>query len=301
MNRGAALLVFGVFLSLALAGCLGGGGEADGGPDDPAAPSKPVDQDAAKGQILGIVVTDESQPIRGVEIATTPSEYKATSDEGGHFVIPNVEPGTYTLLANRLGFQSYATKVEVVAGQAVEKTIQLTALAIKESYHETFPFRGVHQCTFSIVVWVSPCDYPYTAVYYTALGQGVNLSQYGAPAEPLANKWRYNTKLDNFTSGIVSELSWQYTSAASQRMMLVVSCAKYDPVLDTCSGWSKDAEGTSPVRLAWTLPKGQDLFMTRVYLPFFDVQVAIDQKFDVYHTVFWGDEPPEKFSALPDA
>lgn len=293
------LLMTFLLLALGLAGCLGGGDEAAA--EDETTQLEETTEEAL-GTVEGITMNTEGLPVGGVQLALTPSDKETTSLANGSFRFANVGPGEYTLVAQKLGFESRAVRVAVEAGDTVRKDVALPELRVVESYHYTDIYTGVLSCSFTTEVWTSPCDYPYTAVYYTLLGHGVNASNYGLPAEPLENEWRYSLTVENGTTGIVSELTWEPVSDASKYMMLVVSCDEFDPVLDDCDGWADREEGESPVIIDdWNFPKDETdpTFMTRVYLPWGDAQLAVDQKFDVYHSMFYGADVPDGFTALP--
>lgn len=293
-----ALIMTSLLLVLGLAGCLGGD-DADASADEETLEETTEDQ---MGTVQGIVMNTEGLPVAGVQLGLAPSAKETTSLSNGSYRFANVEPGEYTLIAQKLGYESQATTVSVEAGQTVQKDLSLTELQVVESYHYTEPYTGVLSCSFTTPVWTSPCDYPYTAVYYTLADLGVNGSNYGLPAEPLENQWRYDLTVQNGTTGIVSELTWEAVSAASENLMFVVSCNEFDPVLDDCDGWDDRGEGPSPVIIYdWNFPDAEEdpTFMTRVYLPWGDPQLAVDQKFDVYHTMFYGGEVPDDFTALP--
>ncbi len=288
-----------LLVALGLAGCLGGGGDADASAGDDVLDETTEDE---LGTVEGLVLNTEGLPVAGVQLGLAPSAKETTSLSNGSYRFANVEPGQYTLIAQKLGYESQATVVSVEPGQTVGKDVQLTELRVVESYHYTEPYTGVLTCSFTTNVWTSPCDYPYTAAYYTLAGLGVNGSNYGLPAEPLENQWRYDLTVLNGTTGIVSELTWEPVSDASERMMLAVSCDEFDPVLDDCDGWGDNEAGPNPVIMYdWNFPKSEEdpTFMTRVYLPWGDPQVAVDQKFDVYHTMFYGADVPDDFTALP--
>lgn len=295
--RRALMMTF-LLLALGLAGCMGGG-DAGASADDEQLDRTTEDE---LGTIEGVALNSEGLPVAGVQLGLAPTTKETTSLSNGSYRFANVEPGEYTLVAQKLGFESQATKVAVEPGQTVRKDLILTELRVVESYHYTEPYTGVLTCSFTTPAWTSPCDYPYTAVYYTLQGLGVNGSNYGLPAEPLANEWRYFLTVQNGTTGIVSELAWEPVSAASEQMMLYVSCDEFDPVIDDCGAWGDLEAGPSPVIIYdWNFPKNEEdpTFMTRVYLPWGDPQVAVDQKFDVYHTMFYGADVPDDFTALP--
>lgn len=300
VSRSWTVLLF-LGSALLVSGCIGGGdaAEADGEEFE-----ETTDKQLAT--VDGKVLTSEGLPIKGATVGLQPGDKTANTVENGTFHFANVEPGKYTLIVQKLGYESEATSIDVVAGQTVTKEVMLEPLAIVESYTETTPHNGVLTCTLATAVWVSPCDYPYTAVYYTLLGAGVNLSNYGVPAEPLENDWRWNTPFEYGSENVITELYWEPVSDASRYMMIFLSCDEYDPVIDDCGeyGWGGGGEGEAPlIRVDWEAPEQDEdpdpVYMTRVYLPWGDTQVALDQKFEVYTTFCYGTKCGDDFTAAP--
>ncbi|HEX9815470.1 MAG TPA: hypothetical protein VGB18_00705, partial [Candidatus Thermoplasmatota archaeon] len=162
-------------------------------------------------------------------------------------------------------------------------------------------------------VWVSACSYPYTAAYLTAHDNGVNLSQYGLPNDVQENEVRVNFTIAHNAMGIVSELIWQPNTDIAKRMNLV-NCepSSYDPVVDSCDSFSSQ-DGQSPITFDWKLPSaaqpknpGEVTWVMAIIWPWpselTDVPgVIIEQKVDLYQTVFYGQEPPEDWTIAPPA
>lgn len=62
------------------------------------------------GKIMGIVTDSDGNPLVGVNIVVEGTYLGASSDEDGQFLILNVPPGTYTLTASYIGYQSMKLK-----------------------------------------------------------------------------------------------------------------------------------------------------------------------------------------------
>jgi hypothetical protein len=330
-----------MLIAALLPGCVSSEGKAEETPADPNAPVMEVDPQSEFGLVKGTIVTDEAEPIEGAQVGLAKTEFGTTTNAEGLFGIPNVPPGTYTLIVGALGYEAGARNVEVAAGQATQVTISLTSLADPSAvYHEVVPFTGFFECAMGIYAWVSSCSYPYTAVYLTAHEHGVNGSQYGVPPDIQKNQHRFNLTIHQGVGELFAELQWQPASAAANKMQMIVMCGDYQPVWDDClypndlSGDSiryNSSSGKSPVVVRVDnetfLKKGKGMgkhdlaknehiwVMNYVALPFGCVQanadclttsytywqLAFQQRFYVWDTVFYNSVAPDGYTALSDA
>jgi len=79
------------------------------------------------GQITGIVKNSKTFiPIENVNLTTLPVTSSITSDATGKYTFVNVSPGTYTLFAKKVGYDSTSISVNVIAGQITKADIYLT-------------------------------------------------------------------------------------------------------------------------------------------------------------------------------
>ncbi|HLE46974.1 MAG TPA: carboxypeptidase-like regulatory domain-containing protein, partial [Candidatus Thermoplasmatota archaeon] len=115
--------VLALALVLTMAGCADT--EAAPAAASSTAPAAEPSAAADVGSITGRVVDDELVPIKGAELALTPSGAKTTSDEAGAFTFNDLTPGTHVLYAVALGYVANQFKVEVAAGEVTTKDIQL--------------------------------------------------------------------------------------------------------------------------------------------------------------------------------
>jgi hypothetical protein len=189
--------------------------------------------------------------------------------------------------------------------------LTLVALAISESFSDTSVYTTQLQCMLTTSQWVSSCSYPYTAVYLTALGHGVNLSSVGAPADPMNNRWRYNYTVAHGAKTIVSEMVWKAVDENAKLMNLRQCKPSYDPVFDDCTEFgSGHIAGPSPLTLAWAPSKdvwgapGFGWVMSCVWPAFPSATstaqgVFLEQKVEMFNTRFYGAEAPDGFSVVP--
>ena len=194
----------GIVLILLLAGCAGNG--------DKAVPSGAEvissDDSDAVGAVSGTVVDDEQRPMIDVTVRLDPLQRSTKTSTEGRFVFARVPIGIYTLNASLTGFHSSELRVNITEGRTETALVTLVALPSAVAYYETFPYSGIQRCMIYTSVYLASCSQPYTAVYYTAHGAGVNLSNYGAPSDIIDNKYRTAFDVRENYTGLVSELVW---------------------------------------------------------------------------------------------
>jgi len=114
----ALICVLCVAVALLLGGC--GGGDGDDTPP-------PIgDPPGAPGNVTGTVKTTAGAGIAGatVTISTSPAEQTTTAGDGAYGFW--VAPGTYTVRAEKSGFQPNEVPVTLLAGETVTADIVLS-------------------------------------------------------------------------------------------------------------------------------------------------------------------------------
>ncbi|NOY77159.1 MAG: TonB-dependent receptor plug domain-containing protein, partial [Calditrichaeota bacterium] len=84
------------------------------------------------GKIQGVVKDDATgQPLPGANIVIKGTSMGAATNLKGHYFILNVPPGTYTLVARYIGYETKTAKVRVLPNQIVTQDFSLTFRVIK--------------------------------------------------------------------------------------------------------------------------------------------------------------------------
>jgi hypothetical protein len=99
----------------------------------------PAVAEEERGAIAGLVTDDEKAPIAGAQVALIGLANGTTTDGAGRFTFNGLEAGTYSLTAQRLGYEVGARKVDVVAGEVAQVTLVLAPFAIVETYVDVRP------------------------------------------------------------------------------------------------------------------------------------------------------------------
>lgn len=145
-----------VLLAAALSGCTGGDdllAQPTTASPSSSAPAPSVD--AETGSITGTVIDDEARPVAGAEVGIVEAKMTMETDEAGAFTMNQLLPGTYTVVANELGYESQAKKVEVRPGEVANVSFVLVPVAIlKEPYYRPIlrtAFLNVDQTWYATV------------------------------------------------------------------------------------------------------------------------------------------------------
>lgn len=296
---------------LLFSGCVGGAGESND-----TTPTGIV-LDDAQGSIVGRVLDEEFRAIPNATVAVPSVPLVTQTGADGTFQLGPLPPGGYDVSAYALGYGALGRRVEVLAGESVDLTFTLPTLAALTAFYEVFPHVGFEACQVYAEGTIAHCTLPYTQVYGAAKRQGVNLSQYGLPPDLQDNRDRYNFTVREDHTGIVSELVWQASSAAAVYQVLVLACGWYDPVWDECvppgethTGLRYHFEvGQSPIKLEWKMDEEQLAYLKRSPWVMSRANVygsdqiaagfSLDQRIEMFNTVFYGDNPPEDYTAGP--
>lgn len=270
--------------------------------------------DEATGAIEGTVHDQELRPLEGAVVGIT-ALGATTTDANGAYRLSFIEPGTHAVLATAgERYTARTNKIEVYSGQATTVNFVLELLPFNGTYYEVFPYVGLEACQWYTPIGWAHCTWPYTAAYGGAAQNGVNLSSYSIPADLMENKQSYNYTVHPNSTMIVSELFWNAASAAAIYQRFYQACAWYDPVIDACwppgettyrLSFYAEGIGTSPITYRWQHNMTSDLPWVQSRASVFGdsqdrpIAFALSQKIDMYNTVFYGEIPPESFSAGP--
>lgn len=307
MVRLQVLVPLVALLAAPLAGCVGGDGLENAGPGDSA------QFDEESGAIQGIITDTEARPVAGVTVALIGAEdVQATTDDSGSFTLSNVAPGTYTLAAQKLGYESVAKSVTVNAGETAQLQLTMEAIALEEAYMETWADKGYFECSWSIVIARGPCFFP------------------GPQVLTDNNKREFNYMVDEGVMTVVVEMTWEQTTATTgEAMSLFLSYTDR-----TTSHWYCQGESASPVVMKWErdepdeeegecltggeqtpsdepqgIPlEGQELTAranggASDTLPNpggFGIGVAFQQSFEIYFSNFYWEKAPADYTGVPD-
>jgi iron complex outermembrane recepter protein len=90
--------------------------------------------DEYNGKIIGKVISSDGQPIAWVSISVKNTSLSAISDESGNFILKNIKPATYTVIASYTGFKPVEKIIEVSDEHTSEIifTIKSTAKQLSE-------------------------------------------------------------------------------------------------------------------------------------------------------------------------
>lgn len=145
-----SVVVLSLLVPALLAGCLGGDG---GGPkepgDDPDVPDDPI-VTARTGAVTGYVLDVAFAPIIGATVTVTETGANVTSDESGAYTINDLEPKSYTLVANHSAYRPKAKPIVIVAGEVSREQFLLEQLPQVEPRMALLePFQGYIECATS--------------------------------------------------------------------------------------------------------------------------------------------------------
>src|SRR5688572_6819746 len=188
-------------------------------PSDGPEPAEPADFEeldlvatSTTGVIRGVVVDVAIRPVANASITLTPGDQTTRSTATGTFGFESLEPGTYFLKVEKIGYNSTQTSTEVAAGVAEPEIVKvlLTSVPGTQPYVEVLTFTAFITCGVAVVVSSVGCN------TYPPLGEALGDSVY-FPVE--------FTAMPMWTQG---ELVWDQTQAAGgQAIWQIAGCGYY--------------------------------------------------------------------------
>lgn len=315
--RGFRLVSFlALTATLVLAGCAGGGGAPKSTDAVIIATDEPV-PDAATLTVT--VVDDAYNPLAGAEVGIIELKLSGSTDEAGQLTFTNLVPGTYQIAAQKLGFEEAGRRVELPPNGEVSQTLTLVPMAPEGQafFERKGPFDGYFDCRLGIATQTGACV--------------------PVAAANANDKSNFRIPMYNDTSFFVGEMKWgQGSYATSQQLRLSFS---YEGRPGT--HWFCTATSGSPLKWVYSMEDGclapaycgiassQDTggsypekpttklkLIVYVNTPFscpnagaptpntnnlHPAELALQQKFTIYVTLFQNMQPPEGYTAFSDA
>jgi hypothetical protein len=312
--------VLGAFALLLLAGCSSSGGSnpTPGGsnPSESDFPTASVDVKPTDttGIIKGVVVDQGIRPLPGVAISIEGKTAKTVTNTEGAFGFADLVPGTYFLKAHKAGYHDVQQAADVVAGVADPDPVRIKLQADPSGtpYAEPYVLHGFLECGQSNLAICAVAEVPEQTLCY---------GNPNIPTDPHPGVCLGKTTQDQFSSFqmvspnimyLQAELVWKSTQSLGDQLHLVVRGADYG---NWKQGYYSDSFGgaTGPSPVIYKASDDNVKLMNdrgigngtgdQAHGMEYDIFAAgsptglvVEQKFDIYTTVFHGYKPPEGWS-----
>lgn len=269
-----------------------------------------------KGMLRGHVVDDANVPIELATVAIQGTEIHAITAPDGSFVLVNAEPGAATLLVHKIGYIASAKILEVIADHELDVLLILVPFLFEQRFADTRgPYNGFLHCGVSM---------PGVIGYYPSVSYECGNVGTGEIPPPARNEFLFDLSSHSYHS-IVGETQWQWEATSAHRLQTLFS-----HVGGGGNHWWCAAQGTSPIQFVYSVdpqrnscvsrgtddgdafPVTQMTLNLRTFLPFIDpidprdapepplMDVAVMQTYESIATVFYGDPPPQDYTAFSE-
>ncbi|HLE47981.1 MAG TPA: carboxypeptidase-like regulatory domain-containing protein [Candidatus Thermoplasmatota archaeon] len=299
MKRRSALAIV-VLLALLFSGCASGSTATPKGPE-------PISDIEGAASLGGYVLDDSSVGIPDVIVGLIELSAQATTATDGSYLFKGVPPGTYKLAANKLGFESVLVSITLAADEQATRTLTLQQLAVNEAYQDQIgPYPGYFECAVGTPSVIRTC---------AALAPSVFTND--------KNQLDFQLSAPHWES-MVGELRWRPAAVGTSQAL--ASYASYQGRAGT--HWWCASDGPSPNSFRYENPetelgeredlcsdKGDQEPAPKMGLKMFmktdtgfggtstsnpPVRATVQQRFEIFMTVFYGAAAPENYSGFPD-
>lgn len=272
-----------VFWVLVLAGCAGTE-TADDSEDVQFSDGSTVDLDegtdsaAGLGSISGVVVDETISPIAGAVVQIDRVPGNITTDDNGVFRATDLEPGLYVVRAEGEGFLQVQTTAEVVADGVAKVKVVLPRDDSPQPSHNTLVYD-----------WYDSVGQPLVDFAWDLLRPG------GAPA--LCDQCEWTFESNGAAQSFVIEAFWEDTvTPPHQDARFYVTI---EPTEDSSDYESEYCTHPCYYRIddnRW--PNAREFF---IMLAYEESWIAVEQKAEVFITMFYVEGAPEGWSIQDEA
>jgi hypothetical protein len=283
MQTGVSFAIVVGLMSLVFSGCVSGGTD-ENAPTTSAPVAAPT---VETGTISGILVTEDELPIAKVGVVVKETDNETLTDATGAFTFNGLAPGTYTVLASALGFESLARQIDVLAGEVADVRYVMAAVVIKaEPYYVMTPYEGMVQCAFN----------PYYSVHPCGGVTGEDTDQFLLTTEP-------TMPLEE----VVLELVWTPATPGTAETMEIDFCdataERQADVLCLENNYYQYQTSGSPnvMRLGDVPIKDYNEWIVGAGSGFTEATFSLQQRFTIYVTFCMLEACAEDYSAIPPA
>lgn len=290
-----ALLPAALLVMVALAGCTAG---ETAGPADVSGPGDDNVSDDT-GLLRGLVVDDAFKPLAAAIVGIPKLDVETTTAQDGAFELAGLAPGSYTLAAQKLGYESAAKRVDVVAGEVIDVNIELTPIAIVDPFVDVQTWTGYAECQIGTPAVLANCVPIQNIINQYNLPNPTNTNQIG---------WFFVLEPRNETVGGLYEMIWEKsTGYTAEELSLNI-----EPENTGLGGGYESGSGPSILRVEvddnepYTSVDPNDEENDEVQVRVFAAgtnppTVVVDQRFEVWSSVFYYAHPGDAYTALGDA
>lgn len=244
------------------------------------------------GIIRGVVVTPAIAPVEGAKVTVEQTGQEVRTNADGAFVVGGLDPGTYFLKADAVGFKPVQTSVEVVAG--VEKPPVVKVLL-------DFDPAGIPY--YTAIQWDSYIECSTSVVAACAV-----LAMLGVSDDDFDNIWDLEPGMDR----LQTEMVWESTQPAGANMYYT---HRYGTLEDYdqgfYSGGFNSTEGPSPLLQVTHGEQADEVelgveeeFQVAIFSGAADnvpvLGVTLSQELTIFMHIFYGYEPPDGWRFTSD-
>jgi hypothetical protein len=236
-----------------------------------------------------VVVDDESLPIAGANVGIVETNAQTSTDPAGRFTFNELEPGTYRVIVERLGFEGTARKTDVVAGEVTDVSISLKTLNVDDVPYYTLIPRNV---LFHVDNWFASQYADHIAVYSNQ--SAVN----GLKCSPCT----YVLHIEPSPESVATEVRWTPSGNPA---------VNPDVQLWYNKDWSDTSAGAyvcgqfiqkQPFSQIWPdacVANAKKVDKIKLYFLGSAYGISIEHKVESYTTFAYNGELPDGYTALP--
>jgi hypothetical protein len=212
------------------------------------------------GRLEGVVYDGEFSPLRGVRVTLTDHATVALTDGRGAFFINDIPPGDYVVEAGLTGYRGASQRISVGAGEILSLRLELEVIPIVVAYPELIQYTG------HMTVGVATALYAFR------------------PGTEVEDQLEFSRDLADDARAWVAAMAFLRTSPAGLN--------RVDQL---------PAGGRLAQHSIW-LPRTCDYYILATCYadpPSSMLQFALDQRFEIYSTIFYGGPAPTDYTGLP--